>query len=141
MALLIMSLALGGISVSFSSYNAATSARRAAAVFAQDLSVGRSYSVRSRDTVKVVFSESTPSYMLVSLAGDTLVERSFTGTSDFKLDTLDLQATGDSVYFDVRGRINFGGITGTIGVARFIAGNGRYQVRFNMLGTSRVSPL
>jgi hypothetical protein len=136
-----MSLALGGLSVAFRSYNQASSARRAAEVFAHDLSVSRSYSVRTRDTVKVVFSELTPSYRIESLGGDTLIERSFTATSDFKLDTLDLQSAGDSIYFDVRGRIYFGGITGSIGVARFIAGEGRYQVRFNMLGTSRVSPL
>jgi prepilin-type N-terminal cleavage/methylation domain-containing protein len=140
-SLLIMSLALAGLSVAFGSYNQSTSARRAAEVFAYDLSVGRSFSVRTRDTVKVVFSETTPSYTVESLGGDTLVQRSFTATSEFKLDTLDLQATGDSIYFDTRGRINFGGITGSIGVARFIAGGGRYQVRFNVLGTSRVSPL
>ena len=140
-ALLIMSLALAGVAVSFSSYNQSTTAKRAAQVFAQDLSVGRSYAVRSRDTVKVVFSESIPSYRIESLSGDTLIERSFTGTSEFKLDTLDLQVYGDSIYFDTRGRINFAGIYGSTGVARFIAGAGRYQVRFNLLGTSRVSPL
>jgi prepilin-type N-terminal cleavage/methylation domain-containing protein len=139
--LLIMSLALAGVSVAFSSYNQASSARRAAEVFAHDLSVSRSYSVRTRDTVKVVFSESTPGYTIASLQGDTLVARTFTATSDFKLDTLDLQATGDSIYFDVRGRVYFGGITGSIGIARFIAGDKGYQVRFNLLGTARVRPL
>lgn len=140
-ALLIMSIALGGLAMGFSSYNASTSARRAAQVFAQDLTVGRSYAVRTREIVKVIFSESTPSYRVESVSGDTLVVRSFTGASEFKLDTLDLQVSGDSIYFDARGRIDFSGISGSIGVARFISGDGRYQVRFNMLGTSRVSPL
>ena len=136
-----MSLALSGVVVSFSSYNASTSAKRAAQVFSQDLSVGRSFAVRTRDTVAVVFDESTPGYTIISFSGDTLVGRTFAVTSTFKLDTVDLQVTGDSIYFDERGRINFDGITGSIGVARFIAGDGRYQVRFNLLGTSRVSPL
>lgn len=140
-ALFIMTLTLAGMSVSFSNYNAATSARRAAEVFSQDLSVSRSYAVRTRDTVKVVFSESIPGYTIASVGGDTLIVRIFTASSDFKLDTLDLQVTGDSIFFDTRGRIYFGGISGSIGVARFIAGRGRYQVRFNLLGTSRVSPL
>jgi len=139
--LVIMSLTLTALAVGFNTYNRASSAKRAAEVFANDLSVGRSYAVRTRDTVKVVFSESTPSYRIESLAGDTLVERMFTASSDFKLDTLDLQATGDSIYFDRRGRIFFGGISGSIGVARFILGDAGYQVRFNVLGTSRVAPL
>jgi len=132
---------MAGISIAFSSYNAATAARRAAEVFAHDLSVGRSYAVRTRSVVKVVFTESTPSYRIESLLGDTLVERFFTGDSDFKLDTVDLQVTGDSIYFDARGRIDFSGISGSTGLVYFIAGGGRYQVKFNLLGTSRVSPL
>ena len=72
-ALVIMSLALAGVAISFSSYNQSTSAKRAAQVFAQDLSVSRSYSVRSRVIVKVVFSESIPIYRIESASGDTLI--------------------------------------------------------------------
>lgn len=140
-ALLIASLTLAGISVAFASYRDTMAARRSAEVFAQDLSVARSYSVRSRDTVNVVFNESTPEYVIYSVAGDTLVHRTFTSSSDVRLDTLDLQVTGDSILFDSRGRMDFSGVAGTVGVVEFIVGQGRYQVRFNLLGTSRVSPL
>jgi len=141
MALLIASITLAGFSVAYMSYRSSVSARRAAQVFAQDLSVARSYSVRSRDTVKVVFIESTPRYVISSSAGDTLVDRSFDPTAEIVLDTMDLDVSGDSIFFDSRGRIDFSGISGSLGVARFILSNGRFRVRFNLLGTSRVSPL
>jgi len=140
-ALLVAGVTMAGLSVAYASYRTSIGAKRSAQVFAQDLSVARSYAVRTRDTVNVVFTESTPGYVIYSPSGDTLVNREFTVDSDLHLDTLDLQVTGDSILFDSRGRMDFSGVTGTVGVVWFIIGQGRYQVRFNMLGTSRVSPL
>jgi prepilin-type N-terminal cleavage/methylation domain-containing protein len=137
--LLIMSVTLAALSVAFSAYRSNTTARRAAEVFAQDLSVGRSRSVRSREVVSVRFDEVGMGYVLVSASGDSIITRSFTPTSGLRLDAIDLQSTGDSLFFDSRGRIDWSGVGSALGTALFVSGTNQYTVRFNTLGASRVA--
>jgi len=137
--LLIMSLTLTALSVAFANYRTNTSAKRSAEVFAQDLSVGRGYAVRSREVVSVRFDEVGMGYVLVSASGDSLIVRTFTATSDLRLDAIDLQSTGDSLFFDSQGRIDFSGVGSSLGAALFVSGTMQYAVRFNTLGASRVS--
>ncbi len=134
-----MSLSLAALSVAFSTYRSNSAAKRAAELFAQDLSVARGHSVRSREIVSVRFDEAERSYVLVTAGGDSIVRRSYADSADFQLDQIDLQVEGDSLTFDMRGRIDFGGVRSSLGRAVFVSGDNRYSVRFNTLGATRVA--
>lgn len=134
--LLLLSLAVA--SASFSAYQQRTTARRAAQIFAQDLSLARSTAVRSRGDVIVAFDEADLGYSIRTAEGDTLVSRSFEGGQDLVLSALDLRFPGDSLVFDSRGVGDLSGITGSLGRAVFEAGNTSYEVSFNSMGASRV---
>lgn len=136
LTLLLVSLAVAA--ASFSAYQQRTTARRAAQLFAQDLSLARSTAVRSRKAVTVAFDETNLGYEVRTDEGVEVMRRSFQSGQDLVLSALDLRFPGDSVVFDSRGVGDLSGITGSLGKAVFEAGNTSYEVSFNSMGASRV---
>ena len=123
----------------FSDYNERTSARRAAQVFAGDLTLARSMAVRGRETVTVKFNEGSLWYTVTTATGRLLARRTFGSTGEVSLSGLSIDLTGDSVRFSTRGIANLG--ASTLGSAVFRAGTIQYQVQFNSMGTSKVGEL
>ena len=103
-----------------------------------DLSFARASAVRGREAVIVDFDESGGSYLVRSESGDTLLRRAFDRDDDIPLDSLNLQLTGDSVVFNLRGVADLSGAPSTLGVASFAAGESVYDVSFNVMGASRL---
>ena len=131
-----ITLTIGGLA--FSRYFVRTSARRAAVVFGQDLTVARNTAARSRQVVVVDFDEGNLGYVVRLAAGDTLIFRSFDDDSDVRLSSLDLDFSGDTVAFDPQGVADLSGASGPIGRAQFTAGTMTYVVSFNSIGSSRI---
>jgi prepilin-type N-terminal cleavage/methylation domain-containing protein len=132
-------LGLGGMT--FSSYLHRSSARRAAQVFARDLTMARSSALRSRAPMSLRFDEINLSYRISSPgSGTELVTRRFGANADVDLSAIDLRFYGDSVLFSVRGVADLGGTEGgaSLGEARFTSGPYTYKVFFNSLGASKV---
>lgn len=130
---------LGVAGLTLGRYIARTTARRAAQVFAQDLTQARMFAVRSRVPVVVRFFESTLRYEVATGDGLTqLASRRFDGAGSFDLSGLALDMDGDSVVFSRRGIADLDGAEGPLGEARFEAGDASYTVSFNSLGASRV---
>lgn len=123
----------------FSGYLGRTTAQRAAQVFARDLALARSSAVRSREWVFVTFDEVALTYTVRTATGDTVVSRGFGGSSEVRLDSIDLEIIGDSVGFDAKGVADLSGAGGPLGFARFAAGGFVYLVSFNSMGASRVA--
>jgi prepilin-type N-terminal cleavage/methylation domain-containing protein len=134
-------LIVGGVltalmGLTFGRYMERSSAKRAAELFGQDLTVARNTASRSRQLVTVDFDESALKYVIRVEAGDTLFLRTFDEGSDLRLTALDLALTGDTVAFNSRGVADLGGAT--LGIAVFTLGNTTYAVSFNAMGSSRV---
>lgn len=129
-------MTMGGLV--FSRYFVRTSARRAAVVFGQDLTVARNTAARSRQVVVVDFDERNLSYVVRLAAGDTLIFRSFDDESDVRLSSINLDFAGDTVAFDDQGVADLSGASGSIGRALFVAGTTTYVVSFNSIGSSRL---
>jgi type II secretory pathway pseudopilin PulG len=136
--LILYTIALGLALSMFSGYASRTAARRAAQVFAMDLSLARTSAVRGREVVIVDFDEAGGSYLIRLESGDTLVERGFGREDEIPLDSLNLQFTGDSVAFDARGIGDLSGSASSLGTASFAAGVTVYDVFFNIMGASRI---
>ncbi|MFC1575413.1 GspH/FimT family pseudopilin [Gemmatimonadota bacterium] len=131
-----ITLTIGGMV--FSRYFVRTSAKRAAVVFGQDLTVARNTAARSRQVVVVDFDEGGLGYVVRLAAGDTLLSRSFDDGSDVRLSSLDLEFTGDTVAFNARGVADLSEASGPVGRAQFTAGTITYVVSFNSIGSSRI---
>ena len=136
--MLLVTISLAAAAGVFSAYQYRNAAHRAAQVFALDIGLARTSAVRSRETVIVDFNESQVSYVVRYESGDTIVKREFGQTDDIRLDSLDLQLTGDSLVFDSRGVGDLSGAGSSLGVARFVAGDTGYEVSFNSMGASKV---
>jgi len=137
--LVIIGLGLTAVSLTFNNYLDRSSAKRAAEVFGQDLTVARNTASRSRQSVVLDFNEGSLSYLIRVEAGDTIARRFFGPDSDFNLSSLNLLMTGDTVAFNGRGVADLSGAAGTLGSAEFTAGNTTYAVSFNSMGSSRVN--
>lgn len=134
MVMVIASVGLGIATISFGSYLARTSSRRAAQVFSRDLAQARAFATRSREAVTVRFMEDSLAYRVESAGGRDLVSRRFGGDDGITLTSMDLELEGDSVRFDPRGLAALPGL----GSATFTAGGQVYAVRFNGIGVSRL---
>jgi Tfp pilus assembly protein FimT len=133
-------LVIAGILISIASgplasYNQRLSARRAAEVFAMDLTLARSRSLRNREWVSVKFNEVARTYMVRTQSGLVIADRRLTGQK-VKLSAIDLALPGDSIAFSSRG---VGNVTTSLGTATFTAGSFRYRVQFNPMGSTRVT--
>ena len=139
--LLLAGLTLGFAGLSFSGYFQRSSARRAAQVFARDLSLARSSAVRAKQPFVIRFYESSRWYQVVSQSSGTeLVRRRFGVNADVDLSAIDLKFRGDTLLFSARGVVDLSNISGsgTLGEAVFAAGTTSYTVSFNSLGASKV---
>ena len=132
-------LVLGFAGLTFSDFLKRTSARRAAELFAQDLTVARSYAVRSREPVVIRFYESTLWYEVQTQATATEVAvRRFGASGDVSLSAVDLGTAGDSLVFSARGIADLSGAAGSLGTAIFSSGATSYTVSFNSMGASKI---
>lgn len=137
-------LTLSGITMafamlSFSGYFQRSSVKRAAQVFARDLTVARATAVRTQQPVVIRFYESSRWYMVETLESNTeIVRRRFGVNADIDLSAIDLQFVGDSVTFNSRGVADLSDAAGPLGVARFSLGALAYEVSFNSMGASKV---
>ncbi len=123
---------------SYARYIETTSSRRAAKLFALDLSVARSTAIRERQPVVIRFDESNLAYEVETGSGRDVTSREYGEDQDLRLSELDLAFPGDSVVFNGRGVADLSGIATTLGEATFRAGTSAWVVSFNSLGASRV---
>jgi Tfp pilus assembly protein FimT len=135
-ALVVVVILLAVASVAFTDYNERTSARRAAQVFAGDLTLARSMAVRGRESVTIQFNEGSKWYTVTTSTGRELARRRFGPSGEVNLTAVTLDLTGDSLRFSARGVGNLG--AATLGNAVFTSGSVDYQVQFNSLGASKV---
>ena len=140
--LVIAGLVMSVSGLAFSGYFQRSSARKAAQVFARDLTVARSAAVRSRAPVVLRFDEVNRWYEIESLgSGTEVVMRRFGVNADLELSAIDLQFNGDTVLFSARGVADLSNrvdIAVSLGSARFESGGIIYTVFFNSLGASKV---
>jgi prepilin-type N-terminal cleavage/methylation domain-containing protein len=136
--LVIVGITTTVVSGVFYNYLDRSTAKRAAEVFRQDLTVARNAASRSRQPVELVFDEENLGYVIRVEAGDTIVNRVFDRDAEIILDFLDLDLTGDMVAFNDRGVADLSGAKDPLGVAFFRAGDDTYTVSFNSMGSSRL---
>ncbi len=139
--LVLAGLTLGFAGLTFSGYFQRSSARRAAEVFARDLTLARSSAVRARETVVIRFFESSRWYQIVALDSDTeIARRRFGVNADVDLSAIELLFRGDTVVLNSRGIVDLSNIQGggSLGEARFTSGATEYSVYFNSMGASKV---
>ena len=139
MGLTLSSLVLGFASLTFSGFLHRSAARRAAELFAQDLTAARSYAVRSREPVVIRFYESTLWYEVeTQVTATTVARRRFGTNADVDLSAVTLDLAGDSLLFSARGVADLSGAGGALGTATFSSGATSYTVSFNGMGASKI---
>jgi Tfp pilus assembly protein FimT len=139
--LVLAGLTLGFAALSFSDYTQRSAARRAAQVFALDLTLARSTAMRTQEAVVIQFFESGRRYAIETQSGSVaLTTRRFGDNADIDLETIDLDMTGDSLVFSARGIADLSGAAGALGTATFSSGATGYTVSFNSMGASKVEP-
>jgi len=140
--LVVLSLSAIGLTfalLSFGGYFQRVSAERAAQVFAQDLTLARTWAVRSREPVVIRFYEASLWYEVQAQSSATEVAaRRFGVNADIDLSAVTLDFPGDSMVFDVRGIADLSGIGGPLGTATFSSGVETYTVSFNSMGASKI---
>jgi len=125
--------------LSFGGYFQRVNAERAAQVFAQDLTLARTWAVRSREPVVIRFYEASLWYELETQSSATeVVRRRFGVNADIDLTGVALDFPGDSVVFDLRGIADLSSIAGPLGTAAFSSGPVTYTVSFNSMGASKI---
>ncbi len=130
-------LTLGGLT--FSGYFQRNSARRAAQVFALDLTAARSFAIRSQEPVVVRFYEGSLWYEVVGQSSATEISRRRFGVNaDIALSAVTLDMAGDSIVFNSRGMVDMSGAGGSLGTATFSSGATTYTVSFNGMGASKI---
>ena len=130
-------LTLAGLA--FTGYFGRVSAERAAQVFAQDLTLARSYAIRSREPVVLRFYESSLWYEVEAQSSATEVAtRRFGVNADVDLAAVTLDIAGDTLVFDSRGMADLSGAGGPLGTATFSSGAVTYTVSFNSMGASKI---
>jgi Tfp pilus assembly protein FimT len=136
-----LGLTFGFAGLSLSDYSERTSTRRAAQVFALDLTLARSTAMRTQEAVVIQFFESGRRYVIETQSGSVVVTtRRFGDNADIDLETIDLDITGDSLVFSARGIADLSGASGALGTATFSSGATGYTVSFNSRGASKVEP-
>lgn len=137
---LIAGIILAMTAVAFSSYAQRAAARGAAQTFSADLRLARNYALRAREAVRIEFVEDSSSYRVVVTSGDTLSARYFrSDRGDFRIDSLRLQVTGDTLHFDADGELDSSVLSSGTATALFSAGGTTYQVQFNATGASAIT--
>jgi Tfp pilus assembly protein FimT len=125
--------------MAFSGYFGRVAAQRAAQVFAQDLTLARSWAIRSREPVVLRFYESSMWYEVEAQSTATEVAtRRFGVNADIDLSAVTLDVAGDTLVFDSRGIADLSGAGGSLGTATFSSGAVTYTVSFNSMGASKI---
>lgn len=137
--LMISAIGLSVALLSFGGYFQRVSAERAAQVFVQDLTVARTWAVRSREPVVIRFYESSLWYQVqAQSSGTEVLRRRFGTNADIDLTGATLEFPGDSVVFDLRGMADLSGVGTALGTATFSSGPVSYTVSFNSMGASKI---
>jgi prepilin-type N-terminal cleavage/methylation domain-containing protein len=136
--LLVISVTLAVAAQGYGLYLERTAARKAAELFARDLSFARTAALRDRQPVSLVVLEEQGFYVIRRATGEVIVRRDYGPGSEVRLTLLDLELEGDSVGFNGRGLADLSGATGALGRARFGTQRVEYRVRFNAMGASEV---
>jgi len=136
--LLVTSVTLGIGIASFQAYYNSSATRRAAELFVHDLATARATAIRERSSVTIAFNEAARSYEIRTSEGRLLLARSFAPGSEISLTVLALEVAGDSIVFSPRGVVDLSGVVGSLGVARFEAGERSAFATFNALGAAEV---
>lgn len=131
-------ITLGVAARVYADYVERTSTRRAARIFARDLTLARLSAIQSREAVTVRFEEPERSYVVRRSSGGEVVRRRYDGRDEMTLSAIDLQMPGDSVVFNGRGVADLSGVSGSLGTALFRIGGRAWSVSFNSMGASRV---
>ena len=132
-------IGLAFVSLRFTDYLHRVSARRAAQVFAQDLTLARTWAVRSREPVVIRFNESSLWYEVETQSTATEVaRRRFGSNADIDLSEVTFDIAGDTLVFSARGIADLTGASGALGTATFSSGTVTYTVSFNSMGASRI---
>lgn len=125
--------------LAFSDYFQRDAARRAAQVFAQDLTAARSFALRSNEPVVIRFYEGTLWYEVVGQSTSTEIARRRFGTNgDINLSGVTLDLSGDTILFDSRGMADMIAWGSSIATATFSSGAITYRVSFNGMGASTI---
>ena len=139
MVLVMAGITFGFASLSLSEYAHRNAARRAAQVFAQDLTLARATAMRIQEAVVIRFYEDGRRYVIETQSGSVEVAtRRFGDNADIDLEAIDLNLTGDSLVFSARGIADLSGAPGALGEATFSSGSTGYKVSFNSMGASKV---
>lgn len=137
--LVMAGITFGFASLSLSEFSNRSAARRAAQVFAQDLTLARATAVRTQEAVVIQFYEDGRRYVIETQSGSVEVAtRRFGDNADIDLEAIDLDMTGDVVVFSARGIADLSGASGALGTATFSSGSIGYMVSFNSMGASKV---
>jgi len=140
--LVVLSISAIGLTfaaLAFTGYFERVAAENAAQVFARDLTLARSWAVRSREPVVIRFYESSRWYEVQTQSTATEVAtRRFGVSADIDLSGVTLDMPGDSLVFDARGIADLSGAGGPLGTATFSSGGVMYTVSFNSMGASKI---
>jgi len=117
-----------------SSYLHRSSARRAAEIFARDLSLARSAALSTQEGMILRFYNDSLKYEWLGVTSNTEIAVRRLAGSDFRLSAIDLLITGDTLRFDTRGELDLSGASGSLGSASFVSGTDTFSVYFNGLG-------
>jgi prepilin-type N-terminal cleavage/methylation domain-containing protein len=127
--------------LTFSGYFQRNSARRAAQVFAQDLTSARSFAVRTQESVVIRFYEGNLWYEVETQStANEIARRRFGVNADIDLSGVTLDMAGDTLVFNSRGMADMSGAGGPLGTATFSSGATTYTVSFNGMGASKIDP-
>ncbi len=127
-----LGMTIGGLS----GYRHSVAAHHAAQLFVRDLSLARAQAVRGRESVVIRFSESSRWYSVSTTTGTELIRRRFGVNADIDLAAIDLEITGDTMFFNSRGVLS--PLGAQLGTATFSSTTETYAVLVNTLGSSRV---
>jgi len=137
--LVLAGLTFGFAALSLSDYTQRSAARRAAQVFALDLTWARATAMRTQEAVVIQFFEDGRRYVIETQSGSVEVAtRRFGENADIDLEAIDINLTGDSLVFSARGIADLSGAPGALGEATFSSGAVGYTVSFNSMGVSKV---
>ena len=132
--LVVTSIMLGFGLLPLSSYLSRASARRAAEVFARDLTLARTAALSTQEGMVLRFYNDSLKYEWISVTSDVEIAVRRLDDSDFRLSGIDLLISGDTLRYNTRGELDLSGAAGELGSALFVSGTDTFSVYFNGLG-------
>lgn len=136
--LTIVGIGLALATTVFDGFLGRASARNAAKVFRQDLTVARTFAARTRRPTVIRFDETELTYRVESSNGTVLAARDFGGGGEIGLAAMDLDQDGDTLTFDRTGGALLTVSHDGLGRAVFMTATDTFHVYFNAMGASRL---